>query len=229
MTERTQILQGYFETMMMRDMAEHYRIANLQALRYFLKRVMDNVTKPTSINGIYNDLKSQGVKLTKDDLYKWIDYACGIFMFMRVPRYSRSLKKEQSSQDKYYCIDNGLRTAVLLPQSFDNGKNLENAVFLELNRRLLPQDKICYFKDKAECDFVIQRGEKVEQLIQVSWSMSDTLTRTREIKGLVEASKATNCTNLLIITMNEDSEIVQKDLTIKVVRASEWMLGRGKE
>jgi len=33
--------------------------------------------------------------------------------------------KEQKSLDKYYCIDNGMRGAVLMPQSNDNGKNLE--------------------------------------------------------------------------------------------------------
>ncbi len=59
-------------------------------------------------------------------------------MFLRVPNYSKSLQKSESSQPKYYCIDNGLRDAVLLPQSGDDGKKLENTVFLLLYRQLIP-------------------------------------------------------------------------------------------
>lgn len=35
-------------------------------MRYFLKRVFENVTKPTSVNNIYNELKSQGMKVSKE-------------------------------------------------------------------------------------------------------------------------------------------------------------------
>lgn len=55
-------------------------------------------------------------------------------MFVRISKYDRSLIKVQKSLDKYYCIDNGMRGAVLMPQSNDNGKNLENTVFMQLNR-----------------------------------------------------------------------------------------------
>lgn len=63
-------------------------------------------------------------------------------MFARISKYDRSLVKEQKSLDKYYCIDNGMRGAVLMPQSNDNGKNLENTVFMQLNRMRLPSDKL---------------------------------------------------------------------------------------
>ena len=35
----------------------------------------------------------------------------------------------------------------------------------------------------------------IAQLIQVTWDMNDEETRKREINGLIEASKATNCPN----------------------------------
>ncbi|MDE7374188.1 MAG: ATP-binding protein, partial [Odoribacter sp.] len=161
-TERLQLLNGYFDTMLLKDVAEHYGIANLPVLRYFVKRIMANLTKPTSILSIYNDIKSQGWRINKDELYKWADYVCDVFMFVRIPRYDRSLAKEQKSQKKYYCIDNGLRSAVLLPQSDDNGKLLENIVFLHLNRNLKPAERIFYFQESAECDFVVQRNEQVD-------------------------------------------------------------------
>ena len=171
-------------------------------------RDRSNLTKPTSINAIYKDIKSQGLKVTKDDLYLWADYACDIFLFIRIPKYERSLSKEQKSLDKYYCIDNGLRSAVIMPQSNDNGKNLENSVFMHLYRNRMPSDKISYYQGNSECDFVIQREESVVELIQVTWDMSDAETKEREIRGIIEASSATGCDNMKIITIDYELSLI---------------------
>ena len=223
----TKILQGYFDTMLLKDLAEHYAISNLEVLRYFLKRIMSNLSKPTSLRSIYNDIKARGLKVNKDTLYDWANYACDIFMFSRISNYSRSLQKSESSQPKYYCIDNGLLDAVLLPQSDDNGKKLENTVFLQIYRNLSPADKIFYYQGKGECDFVVQHSTEIAQLIQVTWSMADDGTRKREIAGLLEAAKATGCRNLFIITADEEEIIAFEDgLTIQVIPAWRWLLGR---
>lgn len=224
--KRTKILQGYFDTMLLRDMAEHYGISNTEVLRYFLKRMMVNLTKPTSIRSIYNDIKSQGLKVSKDDLYQWATWACNIFMFMRIPNYSRSLSKIESSMPKYYCIDNGLRDAVILPHSDDLGKKLENTVFLHLYRNRTPLDRIFYYQGRGECDFVIQRGSDIIELIQVTWNMDDESTRRREIAGILEANKETGCHNLTIITLDTAENISTPDgLTIRVIPAWRYILG----
>jgi predicted AAA+ superfamily ATPase len=223
-TEQLKLLHTYFDTMLLKDLVDHYQISNISVVRYFVKRIMANLTKPTSINGIYNDIKSQGLKVSKDHLYLWANYICDIFMFVRIPRYHRSLIKEQNSPDKYYCIDNGLRSAVLMPQTGDEGKNLENTVFLELNRTKLPSDKISYFQSEGECDFVVQRNDRVHQLIQVTWSMTESNVRDREIKGLLEAQAATGCDNLLIVTKDEESIIEHDGRQIEIVPAWKWLL-----
>jgi len=80
-SRKTKLLQSYFNTMLFRDMIEHYHIgASSVVVRYFLKRVMNNLTKPTSVNNIYNELKSQGMKISKDSLYAWLEYACNIYI-----------------------------------------------------------------------------------------------------------------------------------------------------
>jgi hypothetical protein len=223
--QKVRTLQTYFDTMLLKDLAEHYRVANTEVLRYYLKRIMANLTKPTSIRAIHNDIKSRGLKISKDALYEWADYACGIFMFLRISNYSKSLQKTENSQPKYYCIDNGLRNAVLLPQSDDDGKKLENTVFLQLYRQRTPVDRIYYYQGKGECDFVIQRGMDVIQLIQVSWNLKDEVTRKREIAGLQEAAQATGCRNLLIVTADEQEEIIlESAMKISVVPAWQWLL-----
>ena len=223
-SEQTKLLQGYFDTMLLKDLVEHYRISNIGVVRYFVKRIMANLTKPTSINAIYKDIKSQGLKVSKDDLYLWADYICDIFMFIRISRYDRSLIKVQKSLDKYYCIDNGLRGAVLMPQSNDNGKSLENIVLLQLNRTKQPSDKITYYQGDKECDFVLQRNENVIQLIQVTWDMTDENTRTREVNGILEASQVTGCNKLFILTKEEENLIEIEGKQIHVLPVWKWLL-----
>lgn len=223
---QVKILQGYFETMMLRDLAEHYEVSNVEVLRYLIKRILVNLSKPTSVRNIHNDIKSRGLKVSKDELYKWIDYSRNIFLLIPVNCYNKSLSRRTTALSKYYCIDNGLRDAVLLPQSNDDGKKLENTVFLHLYENRTPVDTIFYYKEKQECDFVVQRGVEVNKLIQVSWDLSDSETRKREVEGLLEASSMTGCKDLTIITAEEEDILQVNGFTIKIHPAWKWLLGR---
>lgn len=223
-SEQLKLLQGYFNTMILKDLVEHYNTKNIEVVKYFTKRILANLSKPTSINAIYNDIKSQGLKVGKNDLYLWANYLCNIFLFSRISKYTKSIIKEQQSLDKYYCVDNGIRNAVLLPQRNDEGKLLENNVFLHLNRNRQPYEKITYFKENCECDFVVQHDDLVTQLIQVTWTMADPATKEREINGLLEAAKVTGCANLTIVTFDEESTITTDGYTIHTVPVWKWML-----
>lgn len=223
-TERVKLLQAYFNTMLFRDMIEHYNIsASPSVVRYFLKRVFNNITKPSSVNNIYNDLKSQGLKLSKDSLYQWLDYACNIFLLHKVPKYSKSIIKQSTSLSKYYVVDFALAKSVLLPQSEEKGKALENAVYMHLARHLNENEQIYYFNEGAECDFVIANDESVKELIQVCWEL-DEFNTPRECGGLCAASAATGCKKISIVTCNQAQSIHYGDLQINVVAAWDFML-----
>lgn len=216
-TEKVKILQSYFNTMLFRDLMEHYHInASPSVVRYFLKRVMNNLTKPTSVNNIYNDLKSQGLKVSKDSLYLWLDYACNIFMFRKVEKYDRSMVKQRSAPAKYYVADIALRNAVLLPESEDAGKALENIVYLNLERSLGEEDCIFYFNESKECDFVVQRGERIAELVQVSWVLDDDNIE-REVGGLLAASSAIGCKQCRIITFSQRQTIERDGIKVDVL------------
>ncbi|MGN0235406.1 MAG: ATP-binding protein [Paludibacteraceae bacterium] len=221
---RDKLLQTYYNAMLFRDLVERHSISNIGVLRYFIKRIMNNAGKPTSIHSIYNDIRSQGLKISKDDLYKWIDYLCESFMFIRVPRYTPSLIGEETGMKKYYFIDNGMRQNILLPMSQDEGKLLESSVLLHLCRKCGELEKISYFMGEKECDFVLQHEDQVLQLIQVCRQMNDPKTREREIAGLWEAHQQTGCSQLSIITHRQEETIEHNGLTIHVVPAWKWML-----
>ena len=102
-------------------------------------------------------------------------------------------------------------------------------MFLQLNRNLEDDGKICYHMNdargerKTECDFVVQERDEVVSLVQVCWELNDS-TREREMEGILNASKETGCTDMTIVTSDQEETISEGSNTIKVVPAWKWFL-----
>ena len=226
LSEKYRKLQDYFDVMLLRDLVEHWQISKPQTVRYFLKRVMTTIASRLSVNAIYREIKASGRKVTKDDLYDWLAWAQSIYLVRKLDVYSRSVKSEISLPGKYYVIDNGLRSAVIPLQSDDDGKQLENTVYLELIRRKGHNAELSYFSGSGECDFVVSEGDEVKRLIQVTWDISDAETRKREFSGILEAAKATGCRDLTIVTRDEEGEEIRDGLNVKIVPVCRFLLAR---
>jgi len=224
-------LQAYFDTMLLKDFIEHFGVKQPLVLRFFLKRVMAGIANPVSVNAVYGDIRAQGMKIAKDELYNWLSWACDIYLLQRVPKFSRSLAKQEAALAKYYVIDNGIRNAVIPLQSDDDGKQLENTVFLDLLRRRSGGEAISFYQGKGECDFVVGDEENVRRLVQVTWSMSGDderaqNTRMREINGIIEAAEELKCEDLTIVTHDESATLLECGHRIVVVPAWKYLLGR---
>jgi len=218
------ILQEYYFVMIYRDLVERYEIKNIPALKYFLRRVLVNSTKPTSIRKIYHELKSAGIEASKNLLYQWIDYVEQIYLFLSLSKFEPSFVKEHTGDKKYYCIDTGLYKALNAQTTENKGAMLENAVFLHLRRQTGFQKKLNYFKGKRECDFIVSNNETVEKIIQVSWDVSDNETYKRELEGLIEASNNLNCKDLTLITKDQLNTVDYKGYTVNIIPAYRYFL-----
>ena len=222
-------LQGYFDTMLLKDFIEHFGVKQPLVLRFFLKRAMAAIANPLSVNAIYGEIRAQGMKIAKDELYNWLQDACDIYLLQRLPRFSRSVAKQEAALAKYYVIDNGIRNAVIPLQSDDDGKQLENTVYLELLRRRNGNETLSFWQERGECDFVVSEDENVRRLVQVTWRMNEDSpagrkTRKREIDGLVAAAEALGCEDLTIVTSDEEDSITERGHDIRIVPAWKWCL-----
>jgi predicted AAA+ superfamily ATPase len=217
---KLRVLQGYFDVMIYRDMVERFNISNVGVLRYFLKRVLENVTSPTSVNKIYNELKSQGYRIGKNLLYEYLQYAEDVYLFSIVKKYERSLIKQELGEKKVYAIDNGLLNAVTSKFSKDKGKLLENAVFMELRKKGRP---VSFFKNRKECDFIIMDNQE-KVAIQVTYSISDAETLKRETEGIIEACKTSGIRDAVILTSSEENILNREGIEIKILPTYKWLL-----
>ncbi len=193
-------LQEYFEVMLYRDLAERYQIKDTLVLKYFLKRLVENTGKILSVHKIYNELKSQGIRVGKDTLYRYLEYAENIYFVRLLRKHYRSLVKSELAEKKVYLIDPGLLRSIRFLGDREKGILLENTVFKEL---LVSGAKVVYFKEKKECDFIVNE----ELAVQVSYDLSDEDTLKREIEGLKGACKYFGLKKGIIVTFDEKYKI----------------------
>jgi predicted AAA+ superfamily ATPase len=217
---RTRTLQSYVDTMIYRDIVERYEVTNISALRYFIKKNIGNVGTKISFNKIFNELKSQGVKIAKNSIYDFFRYAEDGYLLFVMNMFSESLSMQTMNDKKVYCIDNGLANAASYKFSEDRGHLFENLVFMELKQRNL---KSYYFQGKNECDFINHENDKIHSVLQVTLKL-DSGNREREITGLFEALKRFKMKEGYILTENQQEKIVMGDKTIHVVPLWLWLL-----
>ena len=218
------ILQDYYYVMLYKDLIERYKIANIPVLKYFLSRLVVSIGKPSSIHKIYNELKSAGYKVSKDSLYRFADYAEAIYLSFRIRKFDYSFIKREQSERKIYFIDNGLINSLTYQFSKNYGILLENIVYMHLRQKY--GENIFFYKEKAECDFVVMDKEKVVELIQVCYSLEDETTFKRELRGLENAALYFKVKRAKIITFDQEMEnfTTDKKINVDVIPAYKYFL-----
>lgn len=216
--DKEKILLEIFNTTILNDLIERYKIRNSSILRLMIKALL--TSKEFSINKFYNYLKSQGIKVSKNTLYQYLEYLEDAFFIFPLRKFNLSYKKTDLTIPKIYFIDNGL---LKISSIDDKGRFLENLVFIELKRKGLD---ISYFQNSLneEVDFLIKKGKKVVKLLQVCYNLEDFMTNEREVKSLIKASEEFDCKDLTILTNREEREEVIKNKKIKIMPVWKWLL-----
>ena len=151
----------------------------------------------------------------------YIEYLKNVFIASTINKFDYSIKKQKVSSSKFYVLDNSFLKTVAFNFSENAGKRLENLVFIELIRRGLD---IYYHSQKKECDFIIKEGLTITNAIQVCFDIDDSQTKKREIEGLLEALKIYNLKEGLILTLNQEDEIITEQKKVIIVPIWKWLL-----
>jgi predicted AAA+ superfamily ATPase len=218
---RIEILQGYVDAVILKDVIERHHIGNVTALRYLVRHIINASGGQFSVNKFYNTMRSLSVKCTKNSLYAYLDHLTDAFVFFKVPIHTHSEKSRLINPAKMYTIDTGLLNAMTFRRSADSGLLLEHMVFLHLRRNGF---QVEYVKTKEGCetDFFARQKESGDvKLIQVCWDMSDEHTFNRELRGLNSAMAKLSISSGTIVTWDSEAEI---DHRIQVVPVWKWLL-----
>lgn len=210
------LLQEYLKNIIYRDIVLRRRIRREFNLREIVSFVISNVGVVLSLDNIAKMTNMKNLMTIKN----YLGYLEDSFLFFNLPRHSYSLKNQIYNPDKIFTIDTGLYNEVAVLNSPNDGRLLENVVFLELKRK---QPLVYYFKEKHECDFVVQKKNQVVATIQVT-KILDNVNKNRELDGLTEAMEKFNLKSGLILTLDKTETIKLKNSKITVMPIWQWLL-----
>ena len=215
-------LSSLFDSVLLKDIMRRFQIRQSQQFYDLSNYLLANYTNPYSYNQLKTDLNFSSVATVQ----KFVCYLSEPFLFLNLTRYATKIKLQQKSPKKSYVIDNGFIHTRSFELSPNNGRLLENAVFIELLRRnYKPELDLFYYRTRndREIDFVCRKGYRVEQLIQVCFDIKSLKTLKREIDALLEASSELACSNLLLITWDREEVIIKNELNIQLIPAYKWL------
>lgn len=217
-------LSTLFDSIIWKDVAKRHNIRNITDLNNLALYLLSNFCNPLSANDIAREISMTSVTTTR----KFMDYLHEPYLFYYLPRFNNKLKLMKKAASKVYVIDNGFVAAKAFNLSENLGRLLENEVFVELLRMgYQVETSLFYYRSRndREVDFVTRQGTRIERLIQVCYDMSSPKTEKREVDSLIECAGELRCNNLMIITNNDEREILKDGYNIKVVPFVKFVMG----
>lgn len=215
--EKYDYLRGVYDTVLMRDLIEKYKIRNRNEIKKISEYMMYNIGNLLSPNNICDCLNGDKIEITRKTVSKYISYLENSFVFYRAKRYDLVGKRYLSNNDKYYLSDIAFRYAVNGTRNLDVGRCLENIVYIELLRR--GYEVYVGKLHKKEVDFVaMRRDEKL--YIQVSDYIGEEKTFEREYSPLLQIKDAYP---KMIIARTRNERYTYEG--IEIVDIARWLIG----
>ncbi|MBW2645405.1 MAG: ATP-binding protein [Deltaproteobacteria bacterium] len=163
-TEKIQIIDEIYRSILEKDIAYLLKVDKPEAFNALIKVLAGQIGN--LIN--YSELSST-LSISYQTVKKYLWYSQKIFLLDLLSPYARNVRKEITRSPVAYFWDLGLRNYSLglfghLHSPSECGFIFENLVFLLLKKQIkLSSAKLHFWRtqDKAEVDFIIERGTRV--------------------------------------------------------------------
>lgn len=215
-------LTSVYQKIYLGDIAARHSIENTFALRVLFRKLAESVKQPVSFTRMTNILASTGVKVAKNTVINYMEYAKDACLLLPIRNIADKLV-ERETNPKYYFADNGILSLLLLDA---DTSLLENLVAINLLRQYGTEDTVFFYNRNIEVDFYLP---ETGLAIQVSYSINRSdETFEREVQALVKLHNVLECHRMLIITYDDEEIIELGSLKIEVIPIWKWLLTGNK-
>ncbi len=181
--------EAILSTAFFRDMVDRCRVRRVELFKKVFRVVLSSYGNFVSVPKLTRLLKSLGIKVSPTTVLEYLRCMEEAFFIFTVPLYNHSQRRVETSPRKVYLVDPVFINFVSKPR--DEGRLLENLVFVELLRRGY-RPRYYVTKDGREVDFYV--GDAV---IEVSYEADE-----EHRKKLEKASKELGAEGTLITEEN---------------------------
>jgi len=220
---RIELLQGYVDTVLFRDVVERYKVSQVDALRWLVRQCLRNPAGSFSAHRLHLDLRAQGYGVAKDAVHAMLGHLSDAFLLSPVSLATDSERKRNSNPRKIYPADPGLIKAFDASGRANLGHALETAVLNELERR---GAEVGYVKtdEGLEVDFLARHPADGQELVQVCAEPSDEATLARELRALAAAGKEHRRAVRRLLVVDRDALPRTETPGVQTQPAYEWLL-----
>lgn len=218
---RVELLQGYVDTVLFRDVVERHGVSQVAALRWLVRHLLRNPAGHLSVNRLYKDLRSQGLLVGKDTVHLLMGHLVDAFLIAEVALATDSERRRNVNPRVTYPVDPGLIKAFDISGRSQAGRALEVIVANELGRR---GAEVGYVKTTQgfEVDFLVRHPEGDEELIQVCAAPSSAEERELRALSVAAAEHPRAVRRLLVLDRDAVASVGGKDVEVRPVY--EWLL-----
>ena len=175
-------LSSIFNTVLLKDVIERYKIRNITFLNNLLAFWADTIGKVNSATSICKYMKSQQQDVSTNIILDYTSYFEAAYLLKGVKRYDIHGKKIFETNQKVYFGDVGLRNFITgSKRETDIEKVLENVIYQHLVR--LGYQVYIGEQRVGEIDFVCRKTNELKY-IQVAYLLKDEETIKREFGRL---------------------------------------------
>lgn len=211
------VLKTLYDNILYKDVMVRNQIVNEREVKELVYYTVSNIGKPLTYTSL---AKVIGVK-NPTTVKNYLEYIENTYLLFSLSKLDCSVKAQLRNPKKIYAIDNALVSRLGFHFSGEEGRLLENMVYIELRRR---GGEVFYHNSgNAECDFVVRDGFRVVQAIQVCYLLDGFDTRERELRGIQDAMNAYQLSEGTIITNTHEEEMKYGDKTIHILPAWKWL------
>lgn len=220
---RVELLQGYVDTVLFRDVVERHGISQVAAMRWVVRHCLRNPAGSFSVHRLHQDLRSQGLGVARDLVHAMLAHLTDAFLLSSVWLATDSERQRNSNPRKLYPADPGLIGAFDASGRANLGHALETVVLHELEQR---GAEVGYVKTEEglEVDFLARYRAAGEDLIQVCADVTAKATLERELNALEAAGRAHRRARRLMLVLDRESATRVHAAGVQVEPACEWLL-----
>ncbi len=217
-TSKREYIQSVYQKVLLGDIVTRNGVRNDYAMKLLIKKIAESVRNEISFTKLSNTLNGTGASVSKDSVIDYVKFAKDAYLLFDIKNFYAKFQ-DREGNPKYYFCDNGVLNLFLFEKETSL---LENAVAVFLNQNF---GKEIYFlkssATKVDVDFYVP---EIKTAIQVAYSISGD-AREREINNLVNLARHNDyIERYIIITLEEEEEIITKSCRISVIPAYKFLL-----
>jgi hypothetical protein len=221
---RNAYLQDLYDKVLSQDIAMRHGVRYIKTLKDIAQYVASNYSSKLSYQNVKNAFSLGSIHTIKN----YVQYMQDAYLFFSVEAFSHKPKEKVRLPRKMYGVDISLVRALSTSGQKNEGRLLENLVYIEMLRR---KKIVHYYSDpqnKYEVDFVCNDpGTNDIILVQVCTDASVAETKERELRALLSARKVfkgIDDSRMKIITMDYRATENVSGINIEYIPAWEWLL-----